>query len=251
MTAQTHDALTWLEIGLGAVTFVSLFFVSAPYGRHARPGWGPHIPARVGWMMMESPALLAFAFFYLAGPHRFEPAPLALAALWFTHYFQRVVLYPMRMRSDAKPMPIAIAGMAILFNLLNASVNAPQLSTFGHYETSWLWDPRFLSGSALFFVGYVINLRADAALFRLRKPGDTGYRVPTGALHDLVANPNYFGEIVEWIGFAIATWSLAGTAFAIYTAANLVPRAISNLAWYRKNLDGYPRERRAVIPFVL
>lgn len=200
---------------------------------------------------MESPALVAFAAFYLQGAQRFAIAPLVFAAMWAIHYVHRVVVYPMRMRPDAKAMPVLIVLLAISFNLLNASVNAPQLSEFGHYTIDWLQGPRFAIGALLFVGGFVTNVRADNALFALRKHGEKGYRVPTGALHDYVANPNYFGEIVEWTGFAIATWSLAGTAFALYTAANLVPRAISNLAWCKKNIPGYPADRRAVIPFLL
>jgi steroid 5-alpha reductase family enzyme len=155
------------------------------------------------------------------------------------------------MRPGAKKMPIAIAGMAVLFNLLNVSVNAPQISEFGRYEPAWLTDPRFLIGALLFLAGFVLNLRADDVLRNLRRPGETEYRIPTGALHDLVANPNYFGEILEWTGWAIATWSVAGLSFALYTAANLVPRAISNRAWYRRTFPDYPPERRAIFPWLL
>ena len=63
--------------------------------------------------------------------------------------------------------------------------------------------------------------------------------------------PNYLGEIVEWCGWALATWSPAGLAFAVYTAANLAPRAVSNHHWYLSHFPDYPRERRALIPFVV
>ena len=46
-------------------------------------------------------------------------------------------------------------------------------------------------------------------------------------------------------------WSLAGLSFAVYTFANLAPRAFSNHAWYREKFADYPRGRRALIPFVL
>jgi len=36
--------------------------------------------------------------------------------------------------------------------------------------------------------------------------------------------------MVEWTGWAIATWSLAGASFAFWTAANLIPRTV----WHRK-----------------
>ena len=71
-----------------------------------------------------------------------------------------------------------------------------------------------------------------------------------GGMFRLVSMPNYLGELVEWIGWAIATWSLAGLGFALFTAANLVPRAWSSHRWYREHYDDYPGERRAIIPFL-
>ena len=65
-----------------------------------------------------------------------------------------------------------------------------------------------------------------------------------------MACPNYLGEIIEWAGFAIATWSLPGLAFALMTAANLVPRAGANWLWYRRTFPEYPPERKALIPRV-
>jgi hypothetical protein len=250
-SAALHTTLILVEIALAVITFASLFLVVAPYGRHTRPGWGPQISARVGWMVMETPALAGFLFFYLGGRHRFEVAPLALASLWLLHYGHRVLVFPLRMRPGAKKMPVAIAAMAVLFNILNASVNAPQVSEFGHYDPEWLRDPRFVGGAILFLTGFVLNLRADDVLRNLRRPGETAYRIPTGALHDLVANPNYLGEILEWTGWAIATWSLAGFSFTLYTAANLVPRAISNRSWYRQTFPDYPADRRAIFPWIL
>jgi 3-oxo-5-alpha-steroid 4-dehydrogenase 1 len=41
----------------------------------------------------------------------------------------------------------------------------------------------------------------------LRKPGETGYKIPTGGLFDYITGANFFGEIVEWTGFAIASCS--------------------------------------------
>ncbi len=246
-----HRTLTVVEIALAAITFAALWFVVAPYGRHERAGWGPRIGARLGWIVMESPALFGFLAIYLQGQHRYDIAPLALASLWVLHYGNRVLVYPARMRPGSKSMPALIAALAIAFNLLNASVNAPQLSELGHYDATWLVDPRFIAGTALFLGGFVVNVRADEALRRLRAPGDAGYRVPRGALHDLVASPNYLGEVVEWTGFAIATWSWSGVAFALYTAANLVPRAVANRAWYRATFPDYPSNRRAIFPWVL
>ncbi len=235
---------------LAALTLAGLSFVTAPYGRYARSGWGPTIPSRAGWFVMESPAVIAFTLFYLLGRHRADPAPVALLALWQTHYVYRAFFFPFSMRADGKRMPVAIAAMAMAFNLLNAWINARWISELGDYPVRWLVDPRFVGGVAIFFAGLSINVRADRRLVALRGPGETGYKIPRGGLHELVSSPNYLGEIVEWIGWALATSSLPGLAFAIFTIANLGPRAMHHHAWYRRTFPDYPRARKALLPFI-
>jgi protein-S-isoprenylcysteine O-methyltransferase Ste14 len=112
-------------------------------------------------------------------------------------------------------------------------------------------DPRFVAGVLVFFSGLAVNVRADRRLMALRAPGETGYKIPRGGLYEYVSSPNYLGEIVEWLGWALATWSLAGLAFAVYTIANLLPRALQHHAWYRRTFPDYPPGRKALVPFVL
>ena len=239
-----------LELALAAVTFIGLQFITAPYGRHDRPGWGPTAPARATWLVMESPASLLFAAIFLLGAHRAEVVPIVLLGLWQLHYAQRAFVYPFLMRGGTR-MPIVLMLMAITFNTLNAYINARWISAFGTYATGWLTDPRFLAGAALFLVGYAVNLHSDRTLRGLRRPGETDYKIPYGGAYRWVSCPNYLGEIVEWLGWALATWSLAGLAFALYTMANLAPRAIAHHHWYRKQFDDYPSERRALVPYLL
>lgn len=240
----------WGMIVVGIVTAVALRFVTAPYGRHARGGWGPLLPARVGWLLMEAPASLVVLGIFLFGAHRAEAVPIALLAMWQLHYVHRAFVFPFRMRATGKTMPASVPAMAIAFNLWNAYINARWISHVGVYTSEWLTDPRFVIGALLFVTGWAINLWADTVLMNLRKPGETGYRVPRGGLFELVACPNYLGEILEWTGWAIATWSLPGLAFAVYTAANIGPRAGSHLAWYREKLPDFPKGRKALIPYV-
>ncbi len=247
---RAYDVLVGVEAALALPTFVALRSVTAPYGRHVRAGWGPALPARVAWVLMESPAVLLFAAVYAAGPRRLEPASLALLGLWQLHYLQRTFVYPLRLRPGGR-MPLAIVVMAIGFNVLNGWINARWISALGAYPPGWLAGPRFLAGAAVFLGGFALNVASDRALRRLRAPGETGYRVPRGGAFDLVSCPNYLGEIVEWIGWAVASWSLAGAAFALYTAANLAPRALAHHAWYRERFPDYPPERRALVPFLL
>jgi protein-S-isoprenylcysteine O-methyltransferase Ste14 len=238
-------------LGLAAVTLAALTFVTAPYGRYARDGWGPTIPSRAGWIVMESPAVLAFVAFYLLGSHRAAPAPIALLALWQTHYVHRALVFPFAMRTTGKTMPAVITAMGFAFNVFNAWINARWISELGDYPARWLVDPRFMAGAAVFLTGLAINVRADRRLCALRAPGETGYKIPRGGLHEYVSSPNYLGEIIEWLAWALATWSLPGLAFAVYTIANLGPRAMHHHTWYRRTLPGYPARRKALVPFIL
>ena len=243
-----HLLATWTEIGLAVAAFVLLLFVAAPYGRHDRRGWGPTMPNAAGWMVMESPAVVLFAFIYVVGDHASEAVPLILGSLWMFHYVHRTFVFPLRVRTVGKHMPVVIVAIAFLFNVLNAYVIARWLSHLGEYPTDWLRDPRFAIGTAVFAVGFAINSKADHILINLRRPGETAYRVPNGWLFDYVASPNYLGEIVEWAGFAVAMWSLPGLAFLLFTSANVIPRALSNLRWYRETFPDYPPDRKALIP---
>jgi protein-S-isoprenylcysteine O-methyltransferase Ste14 len=242
--------LVLLQYALAVVTFVALAFIVAPYGRHGREGWGPTVPARVGWIIMEAPASVLFLVFYLLGEHRLDAVPLVFLGLWQLHYVQRAFVYPVLMRTRSR-MPLLVVSAAVAFNLLNAWINARWISELGAYPVSWLWDPRFIVGVVLFLSGYVLNLHSDQVLRALRSGATGGYAIPRGGGYRLISSPNYLGEIIEWIGWAVATWSPAGLAFALYTIANLAPRAIANHRWYHETFDDYPPSRRALIPFVL
>jgi len=237
----------WLTVA--AVTCVALFFVAAPYGRHTRSGWGPTIENRLGWIVMEAPAALVFAAWFAFGRWADTTTALVFFGLWEVHYVHRAFIYPLGLRGRDKRMPVAVVGMAFLFNSVNGYLNGCYLFDFsGGYPSEWLGDPRFVAGLGLFLTGFMVNRQADHTLRHLREPGEGGYRIPYGGLYRWVSCPNYLGEIVEWTGWAVATWSLAGLAFAAWTAANLAPRAWTHHAWYRAHFADYPPERRALVP---
>jgi 3-oxo-5-alpha-steroid 4-dehydrogenase 1 len=237
----------WLA--LAAVVFPLLLFVTAPYGRHNRKGWGPQIPRTVGWIAMELPSPVLMGLLFFVG-ERTGIAALTFLLLWEVHYIHRSLIFPFRMQGGARQMPLLIALFALCFNLCNAYFNGRYLFALGpDHAVGWLLDPRFLGGAALFAGGFAINIHSDNILLRLRREGE-GYRIPHGGLFELVSCPNYLGEVLEWCGWAICTWSLPGLAFAVWTAANLMPRARSNHRWYVERFPDYPRQRRAVVPYL-
>jgi 3-oxo-5-alpha-steroid 4-dehydrogenase 1 len=239
-------------LALAPIVFILLFYVRAPYGRYTRSGWGPVLDNRLGWFIMELPAVLVFGAIMIVHG-RFNSTALALFLLWQLHYCHRVFVYPWTLKRGKK-MPWLILLMALLFNTTNGYLNAWSIATHGErYSDLWLTSPQFVIGVLLFFGGMALNKVADRQLASLgRQAGSQhGYQIPYGFAYRWVSCPNYLGEIIQWIGWAIATWSLAGWVFAIWTMANLVPRAIAHHRWYRQNFKDYPAERRAVIPFLL
>lgn len=250
--AAVYRWTLWSWLALSVVTFLVLLGRSAPYGRHARGGWGPTLPARWGWLLMEAPAALVMPL--LAIPSLLGDGYAQgwlLVGLWEVHYFNRAFVYPFRIRSDRR-MPIAVAAMAVFFNAVNGWLNGRGLTLFGpELGRVALGHPRLLIGVALFVAGLAINWDSDRRLLAMPRRPDGGYSIPHGGLFDLVTSPNYFGELLEWTGFAIAAGSFGALSFVVWTAANLLPRALSHHRWYRAQFPDYPPERRAVLPWLL
>jgi 3-oxo-5-alpha-steroid 4-dehydrogenase 1 len=241
----------WSWIALGVITFAGLFFIAAPYGRHVRADWGPLMDARLAWLIMEVTSPLFLCLAYFSGLEVFNPVTLLFILLWVGHYVNRALLYPLRMNKGSHAMPLSIVAMSAFFNLVNGYLNGRYLNLFGaRYTASWFIDPRFLFGTALFLTGILINLQSDSILRKLRSNGESGYKIPKGGMFERVSCPNYLGEIVEWLGFAVLTWSLPGFTFALWTAANLVPRAKAHHEWYQRTFPDYPPERKALIPYL-
>jgi len=250
MTTLNIVAIAWTLLALALVP--TQLRTTAPYGRHTRTDWGPSMPNRLGWCLMELVSLAVFVGLFLAGPN-VKTAPMwVFFALWTAHYVNRSLIFPWRTRTAGKTIPVAIVGSAMLFNIVNAGLNGLYLGWFGDvYPAAWLMDPRFIVGLVVFLGGAGINLWADNKLIGLRSGGETGYSIPRGGLFERVSCPNHFGEIVQWWGFALMCWNLPALSFAVWTAANLIPRTLSHHAWYRKNFPDYPAGRRAVIPGLL
>lgn len=249
----TYDLYQWLALawmGIGILVFFYLFIQTAPYGRHTTTSWGPLIDNRLGWFIMEFTVLLVLYGWLLLIRFNLSITSWLMIGLFTFHYLNRSFVFPLRIRTSGKKMPFLIALMAIVFNLMNGSLLGIYFAWFADYPDNWVYDPRFIAGILLFITGMAINWHADTRLINLRKPGETGYKIPHGWLFKYISCPNLFGEIIEWLGFAILTWSLPGVVFFVWTFANLVPRALAHHRWYRNHFSDYPPNRKAVFPFI-
>jgi protein-S-isoprenylcysteine O-methyltransferase Ste14 len=230
--------------------FIILFRIPAGYGQHISRKWGPTINNKLGWILMELPTVFIYLIYYFIGDRRLEIVPLIFMGIWMLHYCQRTFIFPIFIRGKL-PMPITIILMGITFNGVNTYLQARWINNFApSYFITWLINPFFIIGILIFLIGFIINLHSDYIIRNLRKPGETEYKIPYGGMFKYVSCPSYFGEITEWIGWAIITWSFPGLVFAIWTFANLAPRARANHLWYIKIFPDYPKNRKALIPYI-
>ena len=236
---------------LGAITFIYLFFVSAPYGRHIRKGWGRNISARAGWLIMESPCVLIMLIYAFIVKDDLESLHIIFLSLWLLHYVHRSFIYPFVIDMTNPKMPISIAVSAFFFNIVNVNLQAFGIYYLTDYSQDWMYSYIFFFGLFIFLIGMYINIKSDYLIVALRRDKGPGYHLPSKFMHKYISSPNYFGEIIEWLGWAILTWSISGAVFALWTIANLFPRALAHHKWYKEKFDDYPSNRKAIIPGII
>lgn len=203
-------------------------------------------------MLMEAPVFIVMLLLWWNSPRYNSIVPLIFFLLFQLHYFQRAFVFPFLLKGKSR-MPLAIMMMGMLFNLLNGFMQGEWLFYLAPetlYTPEWLQTPQFIIGVLLFFTGMGINWYSDYVIRHLRKPGDTRHYLPSQGMYRYVTSANYFGEIIEWAGWAILTWSLSGLVFLWWTVANLVPRA--NAIWhrYKEEFGDEVGNRKRVFPFL-
>jgi len=233
------------------IVFIVLIFISAPYGKLVNDKWGPVINNKLGWFLMEVPTIIIYVFFYIIGTNSAQLVPFVFLSLWLLHYVQRTLIFPFLIRGDNK-MPITIMIFGIIFNSGNAYLQSRWINTFStQYSPEWLLTPFFIIGFILFIIGFFVNLQSDHIIRKLRQQGENEHKIPFGGLYSWISCPNYLSEITEWSAWALMTFSLSGLTFAIWTFANLAPRALSTHKWYIDTFPNYPSNRKALIPFLI
>jgi len=238
--------ITYLWILIALIVFPVNLIYKAPYGKHSTKKWGKSIDNKTGWILMELPALLTCPLIYFTITEEIN-LNVVFIVLWIIHYFNRTVIYPLRIKTKGKKIPIAIVASAFFFNMVNGILNGYFLTLLQFESISELY---LILGFIIFIIGFYINISSDNLLIKLRT-NQKGYVIPNGKLFNYVSCPNFFGEIIEWLGFAIMTLNPGSLSFLIWTICNLIPRSKAHHKWYKENFENYPKKRKAVIPYLL
>lgn len=216
-----------------------------------------------------------------APPLSLSNPPTFLVALYCLHYINRSLISPLRTPSRSKSH-IAVPLFAVSYHLVNGSLMGAYLSSPAaeKFLEGAFSRPMFWLGVGLWAAGCAGNIVHDEILLNIRRKAkakgkakaedDEGksqrehYAIPSGYLYNLISYPNYFCEWVEWLGFALAAAPLPSFAsfgsllstltppylFLLSEVFLMLPRAYKGHKWYHQRFPDYPKERKAVVPFV-
>ena len=102
---------------------------------------------------------------------------IILISLFTHHYINRTLIYPLRMRGG-KPSKFMTFIMALIFFSANGYLQMRPLTLTAIQADDYYKQFLIIVGVILFIAGMYINTEADDILRNLRKPGDTGYKIP-------------------------------------------------------------------------
>jgi 3-oxo-5-alpha-steroid 4-dehydrogenase 3 len=208
--------------------------------------------AETRWLMRYPPAARMHVIAYAFGLSYYVAAPLTLLLL------QR-----------GAPAALAAAAAAASAGGRSVSVGADAVAAAVGAALRAASAGQAVGG-ALFAGGNALQLHSHAALARLGAGSAAGrgkaasggggggggagaYRLPRGGLFELVACPHYTAECLIYAGLALLVGrggAPAACAVAAWVGLNLALAAGATHAWYRARFPGYPRHRRALIPFI-
>lgn len=273
---------------LGALTFVILFKVQAPYGKFSKEqrAWTLRINGKLGWFIQEIVSPISFLYFYhfpltihselfnfttVANDssllyQKHNSIQIVFVMLWILHYLHRAVIYTIA-SPRMNDTDLSVVAMAICFNLINGYINGASIGRLELGPESF--DMVSVLGLSIMLAGALINLHSDYHLMALRrskhakKHDDNDgkqssehkkkYFIPTSGAFRWVSCANYFGEILEWTGMAICFRTPAIWSFSLWTFCNLAPRAVAAHQWYLQKFGSkYQKlDRKAIIPYIL
>ncbi|KAI9596889.1 3-oxo-5-alpha-steroid 4-dehydrogenase-domain-containing protein [Syncephalis fuscata] len=136
-----------------------------------------------------------------------------------------------------------LGGLLIAYSIYGPGLAAGTESA--KLSPTWYWA---LIG--VFVFAELGNLSTHITLRNLRPPGTRVRRIPYGFGFGLVSCPNYTFELLAWAAYALFTSSWAAWFFFAVSFGQIYLWAIKKHKAYRREFPDYPRNRKALIPFI-
>ncbi|XVF40997.1 hypothetical protein PTKIN_Ptkin01aG0245100 [Pterospermum kingtungense] len=238
-------------IGVGILGVLEIKGIHLKYSKFFKlPAPSPtntlKVPSRVGMFFLYAPAFLAgLASFWLFsnGDLRF----LFLKSAVTIHFFKRIleVLFLHKYSGE-----MAVDSMIIIllsYFTLSASMIYTQFLTEGLQEP--LIDLKYL-GIMVFLVGISGNFYHHYLLSELRAKDGKDYKMPKGGLFEFVICPHYLFEILGFLGISLISQTFFSLCVTLGSAFYLMGRSHVTRKWYLSKFEDFPKEVKALIPYV-
>ncbi|KAK5794980.1 uncharacterized protein LOC108488855 [Gossypium arboreum] len=204
------------------------------------------VPSRVGMLLIYTPAfLVGVASFWLFpdGDFRF----LLLKSAITIHFFKRIleVIFIHNYSGGMSLDTIII----ILVSYFFVSLSLIYTQTFNQGLSEPSIDLKYL-GIVLFLIGICGNFYHHCILSKLRTKGGKEYKIPKGGLFELVICPHYLFEILGFLGISLISQTLYSFSTTLGIAVYLMCRGYVTRKWYMSKFEDFPKEVKAVIPYV-
>ncbi|KAK8671729.1 hypothetical protein V6N13_038316 [Hibiscus sabdariffa] len=174
-------------------------------------------------------------FGYKGDVHPVHPVQTYALYYWCFHYFKRIMETFFVHRFSHATSPLS-----------NVFRNCAYYWTFGAYIAYYVNHPLYTPvGDLQMKIGFGFGLVCQLANFychiilkNLRGPdGSGGYQIPRGFLFNIVTCANYTTEIYQWLGFNIATQTVAGYVFLVVATSIMTNWALAKHRRLKKLFD--------------
>lgn len=231
--------LAVLVIGAGPVVYIG-----RQPSSYNKAHTGVVLPARLGMAILYSAPILALFFAakdYLRNASLVQWTVIGAVSL---HFVKRI-LESLFLHRYSRPASLSATLVVAFLYSTAAYIIGRMNETPVPAPDGW-----FVTGVAFFFLGSAGNFYHHKLLADLRRDSP-GYFVPKGGLFEFTACPHYLFEIFTWLGFAILSRHLAVWMILLFVIAYLTALSLRALEWYRAEFPDFPKNRKAILPFIL
>ncbi|KAL7109229.1 hypothetical protein ACP275_06G162700 [Erythranthe tilingii] len=204
------------------------------------------VPSQLGMFVMYAPACIAgFSSFALrpSGDLRFNLVRSAVTA----HFLKRVleVLFVHKFSGSMDAETMVTVSLSYLLSASTMIYNQELVEGLSEPVI----DLKYV-GIAMFLLGIGGNFYHHFLLSKLREDGEKGYKIPQGGLFALVICPHYFFEILGFLGISCISQTLYPLCFTVGSTFYLMGRSYGTREWYESKFEDFPKEIKAMFPYI-
>ncbi|KAG1333884.1 3-oxo-5-alpha-steroid 4-dehydrogenase 2 [Cocos nucifera] len=205
------------------------------------------LPSRIGMLVAYTPALIASLASLSILDNIGEPRCLLLNSALCVHFFKRVVEVLFVHQYSGHMILESVIPISLSYFISTSTMIHAQHLSQGMEEPSV--DLK-IAGIIVFLIGITGNLYHHHLLSKLRKKDDRGYKIPKGALFELVICPHYLFEIIGFMGIAFISQTVYAFSFTLGSMFYLMGRSYATRKWYLSKFKNFPTNVRALIPYI-